>query len=90
MHHRPLDPSVCPLPKKRQILLARCPRCRRVTPQERVIRLIECEYGGGVVITHTIEDLAFHCWVCGRLRGGGFPVRPRTNDQWKQVGVRFS
>ena len=78
------------LPSGRQIVHARCRRCRRVTSQERVVRLVDYEYGGGVVVTQTFEDLAFHCLGCGRVRGGGFPARLSAEKGWREAGVRFS
>ena len=77
------------LPPGRQIVQARCRRCRRVTSQERVVRLVDYEYGGGVVVMQSFEDPAFHCWGCGRVRGGIFPARLSSAKGWREAGVRF-
>lgn len=66
-------------PTKRRIYRRRCPHCRRLTPNEDVVReaLDPNSY-------HPIGlvDIGFHCWVCGRDHGF---VLPRS---WRTTWVR--
>ena len=76
--------------RNRHLMLTRCPRCRRSTPHERVLRLVAIPLG--MLLSHTLVDPGYHCYSCGYDWGFGLPRRRSEQIHWvpltSEVGGR--